>query len=60
MPTTRKSPRTSDIRAAGNGVRDAKPAPSFVDERVPPTETVLTRAYRGHAPAPSGRPNSNV
>lgn len=36
-------------RAAGNGVRDAKPSPSLADERVPPAGTVLTRVYRGQA-----------
>ena len=36
-------------RAAGNGVRDAKPAPSLADERVPPPGAVLTRVYRGQA-----------
>lgn len=41
--------RGGNGRAAANGVRNAKPSPSLVDERVPPPGTVLTRAYRGQA-----------
>lgn len=34
-------------RAARGGAREAEPAFSLADERVPPAGTVLTRAYRG-------------
>ena len=43
------APRTPLASPGGNGVNDAKPAPSLADERVPPPGTVLTRLYRGQA-----------
>jgi len=35
--------------SGGNGLGNVKPTPAVLDERVPPSGTVLTRAYRGQA-----------
>ncbi len=43
------APRTPPTTIGGNGAKDAKPAASLADERVPPPGTVLTRVYRGQA-----------
>lgn len=43
------APRTPPTTIGGDGVKDAKPAASLADERVPPPGTVLTRVYRGQA-----------
>ncbi|MCH7873041.1 MAG: DUF2924 domain-containing protein, partial [Planctomycetes bacterium] len=43
------APRTPVALPDGSSVKDAQPASSLADERVPPPGAVLTRVYRGQA-----------
>ncbi|NOT00442.1 MAG: DUF2924 domain-containing protein [Phycisphaerales bacterium] len=43
------APRTPMAATSDDGVRDANPAASLADGRIPPPGTVLTRVYRGQA-----------